>query len=480
MPTNVPPIVFSPTGIVVPPSADVLAGEQADINAAFNGNLNFSPTSPATPQNQLASSFAALVSNVYDEFLFLANMFDPAYAFGRYQDAIGQFYGMTRTGAEPTSVVCNVSGAGVTIPVGALAIDTSGNIYAATEAVTIPIGGGTLSQTFAALVPGPTQCPAGTLNRIYQAIPGWDTITNPADGVVGNDTETRAEFEVRRQATLQANARNTLQAIRGAVLNVTNVLDAYTTQNNTGGAITIGGVMLPAHSVYVAVSGGAALDVATAIWSKLPPGPTMVGNTTVNVQDTRAPYVSPFPTYAITFQIPTSLPVLFAVQLANGPDVPSDAVTQVQNAIISAFNGEAGFPRAGIGSTIYATRFIAPVALLGSWVRIISLLVGSPNAPDAQFTASIAGTTMTVSAVSSGTIAVGGILTDSTGDVAPGTTITAFGSGTGGTGTYTISSSQTVASESMSSTTPNDNDVIVQIDQEPVVDANDILVTLVG
>ena len=281
MATNVPPLVFSPTGIILPSPAAVLAGVQQDINAAFGSNLNFSNSS--TPQSQLAASIAAIVSNTYAEFLFLSQMFDPAFNFGRYQDAIARLYDLTRDGAEPTVVVCNVSGAGVTIPVGALAIDTSSNLYAATVAVTIPAGGGTLSQTFAAAVPGPTVCPAGTLNQTYQAIPGWDTITNPADGVVGSNTETRAQLEARRQATLQANARSVLAAVRGAILEVAGVLDAYTAQNSTGGPVSIGGVTMPAHSFYAAAVGGLALDVATAIFDKLAPGPTMVGNTTVSV-----------------------------------------------------------------------------------------------------------------------------------------------------------------------------------------------------
>jgi hypothetical protein len=61
-----------------------------------------------------------------------------------------------------------------------------------------------------------------------------------------------------------------------------------------------------------------------------------------------------------------------------------------------------------------------------------------------SFTASISGTTMTVSAVASGTIAVGQLITGT--GVTAGTTITALGTGTGNTGTYTVSASQTVAS----------------------------------
>lgn len=63
------------------------------------------------------------------------------------------------------------------------------------------------------------------------------------------------------------------------------------------------------------------------------------------------------------------------------------------------------------------------------------------------FTASIALTTMTVTAVSSGLLAL--FQTVSGAGVSAGTQITAFGTGTGLTGTYTVSISQTVGSEAM-------------------------------
>jgi hypothetical protein len=59
-------------------------------------------------------------------------------------------------------------------------------------------------------------------------------------------------------------------------------------------------------------------------------------------------------------------------------------------------------------------------------------------------TGSIASTTLTVTAVSVGTLQVGSVITGT--GVATGTTITALGTGTGGTGTYTVNISQSVVS----------------------------------
>jgi len=78
-----------------------------------------------------------------------------------------------------------------------------------------------------------------------------------------------------------------------------------------------------------------------------------------------------------------------------------------------------------------------------------NLFLDSGTAGDAVFTASISGTTMTVSAVTSGTIYVGCLITGT--GVTANTTITALGTGTGGAGTYTVSQSQTVSSTAITS-----------------------------
>ncbi len=67
----------------------------------------------------------------------------------------------------------------------------------------------------------------------------------------------------------------------------------------------------------------------------------------------------------------------------------------------------------------------------------------------AAFTGSISGTTLTVTAVTSGVIAVGQVLSGS--GVTADTVITAYGTGTGGAGTYTVNNSQTLASDALTS-----------------------------
>lgn len=67
---------------------------------------------------------------------------------------------------------------------------------------------------------------------------------------------------------------------------------------------------------------------------------------------------------------------------------------------------------------------------------------------DAVVTGSIATTTLTVTAVASGTLAIGQILSGA--GITAGTKITALGTGTGGTGTYTVTPSQSASSTTVS------------------------------
>jgi hypothetical protein len=73
--------------------------------------------------------------------------------------------------------------------------------------------------------------------------------------------------------------------------------------------------------------------------------------------------------------------------------------------------------------------------------------ISNPSA--ATFTGSISTTTLTVTSVLSGTIAVGQAIFGA--NVSQNTVITALGTGTGGVGTYTVSNSQTTASTSINS-----------------------------
>lgn len=364
--TNVPLPTFTDTGFTSPEELAIYAGVIADFSAAFGGNIN---PGMSTPQGQLSTSFAAVIGAFNDLFVDFTNLVDPARSSGRMQDALARIYFLSRRGATPTVVEATVTGAtGVILNVGSLARASDGTIYQSLSTVTIPPAGSTNVQ-FAALTNGPIACPAGSLNTIYRTVPGWDGISNAADGLPGRDEESPASLEERRALSVAGNATGILPAVRGSVLGVTGVVDAYVTENNTGADVVVGTQTILAHSLYVAVQGGSDADVARAIWLKKPPGCDYTGDTTVVVEDDNSGYVSP-PTYDVSFQRADALAINFVVTIANRPDVPGNIAAQVRAAI------EAYFPTvARIGQTIFAASFVCPIAAIGPYARVNTVTV---------------------------------------------------------------------------------------------------------
>jgi uncharacterized phage protein gp47/JayE len=478
--TAVPSIQFTETGLVLPQESATLAGAQSDINAAFGGKLN-----PAlnTPQGQLASSLSAIVSNNNDQFAEFVNQIDPDTNDGFMQDAIARIYFLNRSPGAPTVVQCLCIGSlGTVIPVGAQARDNSGNVYLCTQAGTIPVGG-SITLPFANAVVGPIACPANTLSTIYQAIPGWDTINNPADGVVGSNVETAAEFRVRRDQSVALNAHGSLPSIYAAVFDVTGVIDAYATENVTGAPIVVGPTnftLLP-HSFYVAATGGVASAVANAIWTKKDLGANMNGNTTVVVTDNSG-YSFPKPTYNITFEIPPAVAYNFIINIKNSAALPSTIAADVTAAVAAQFNGVVGavLPNGVIAMTSGARVRIGSLLLAASFYGAVATCEG-PAIP-VQVLTIFLGSTFTGLGTLVGGTNVLTVTTASTGSLTPGTAVSGtniptgativqqLSGASGGVGTYQMSANATATVASPEAITGGGSTAQqIGIDQQPTL-----------
>lgn len=377
--SNVPDLEITAAGVISPQAVDIRAGVLADENEAFGGELDI--VTPSTPQARLADQLTSNILDANAEIARTLAMVDPATSEGRWQDGIGRIYFLSRKGAIASVVAAECVGQpGVTLPAGALAQDDDGNIWQSLGVAVFSLGG-TATVQFACLLLGPVELGIGALTKIAQTSPGWDAITNLAPATVGSATETRTSFEIRRQESVAKNGHGTPPAIRSAVWDVENVLDVFVYDNFTNATVNYGSTNYPlvAHSLYVGVVGGEDQDIANAIWTKKDAGCDMNGNTTVVVQDTEG-YSFPYPQYNITFNRPDALPILFAVQLANNPSLPSDIIALTKAAIISTFTGANGAQRARMGGLIFASNYYAAVASLGTSVSIIQIKVGTVTA----------------------------------------------------------------------------------------------------
>ena len=459
--TNVPqPTWNTSTGFQVPSTSSILLGAQADYSAAFNATLNFALT---TPQGQLTSSEAVILSNTYQLFVYYTQQMDPNYSSGRMQDGIGYIYFITRNAAQPTVLQIACNGSNATLPVSvsggppaAQVIDSDGNIYTCTNQIVLPSGGGTVVTSFACNTPGPIPVPETV--TIYRQINGWDSAA-VSSGVEGINVEGREAFEARRADSVAGNSLGPIGAIIGAVAAVPGVIDYYGYSNNSGITVVVGGVPIPANAIYICVAGGAASAVAQAILSKKSPGAPMSGNTTVTVYDSNPLYAQPVP-YQITFEIPTPLQFYFDVTLVESAQVPSNAATLIQTALVNAFtegimpNQSATAPlvpnlRARIGSgSVFASTYTQVVNALGSWAQVANISIGSANSPDATVLGYISGNVLTVTEILSGVVKLNDYVVDENDVVPVATQITIFGTGVGGTGTYTVNNPVTLGNAS--------------------------------
>lgn len=379
MSSNVPALEITPLGVIAPQAVTIRAGVLADENAAFGGELDI--VTPSTPQAYLADNLTSNILDANGEIAYTLAMIDPATSEGRWQDGIARIYFLSRKGATASVVAALCTGApGVTLPGGALAEDTDGNLWQSTgDAVFSP--GGTVTVQFACLLLGPVELGISGLTQIAQTSPGWDAITNLAPATVGSATETRGAFELRRQESVAANAHGTPPAIRSAVWTVEDVLDVFVYDNFTNATVNYGSTNYPivAHSIYVGVVGGEDQAIADAIWTKKDAGCDMNGNTTVVVQDTEG-YSYPYPSYNVKFNRPTPLPILFAIQLANNTSLPANIVALTKAAIIATFTGANGAQRARMGGLIFASSYYAAVSQIGAFVSIVQIKIGTVTA----------------------------------------------------------------------------------------------------
>ena len=383
MSTNVPLVTWSNGSPVLPSEQDILAGVQADINAAFGGGVN---PSFQTPQGQLAMTETAIIGDKNSQIAYIANQVNPSMASGIWQDAIGEIYFITRIPATGTVVNCTCVGAvGTVIPVGAVAQDTTGYMYSSTASGTIPATGSVIIP-FQNQSTGAFTCNPSTLTIIVTAIAGWDIITNPAAGYLGNDVESRQAFEARRSTSVAVNSVNSLQSIYGALASLSDVVDVFVIDNPLGTATNFGvtNYPIPAHSVCISVAGGTATEIGTAIWNNKPPGCGYVTSEgsyatlgTATITDTN--YIPPVP-YTVTWLNAGNANTFFVVQIANNTLIPSNIIQLTQSAVLSSFQGlDGNGPKVGIGSTTYSGRYYGNINTINTNVNVIEVYLAVTN-----------------------------------------------------------------------------------------------------
>lgn len=367
---------FTDKGVIAPPTSEIKKDVQALFITAFGEGLNLDDS---TPQGYLIDGITNIIASKNANMIFLINQFNPSFATGIWQDALGNLYFLERKSATPTIVQCVCTGLAGTVipgldsPSGAAQVQNGdGDIFVCTSTGTIPASGNiTLQFQSAAL--GEIPAPANSVNRIYRQIQGWDTVNNPAAGVLGSNQESRSEYENRRKNSLALYATGSREAVYSRVFNVENVTDVVVVENDSSEAATIQGMTLVRNSICVVVSGGDNTEIAEAIRNSKSGGCATNGNTSVQLPTDFIP---------ILFERPQNTNVYLNISIDIDANTPANIDELIANAAVNNFNGEDGSERVTIGQTIYASRFYCPLLNLGANVVSIKISKDGSNFSD--------------------------------------------------------------------------------------------------
>lgn len=337
-----------------------------------------------SPDGQLIGILAQNVRDVLELLLQVYNSFSIDSAFGTTLDSRVAMSGIQRNAGTYTmaEVDVTVSEALTLLGLDDLLVNPNDTVFTVADdagnefqlvATQIFGAAGTATLTFKSSVIGQIQTTANTIQTIVTAQLGVTSVNNPttASDVEGLPEETDPQLKIRRAASFYLQAVGPADAIRAALLEVDDILDAYVVENNTGAPVS--GV--PAHSIWVIVNGGLDIEIAQVIYTKKDPGCGMFG---ANSQIVVRPQGNSFTAYwddALT-QVLTIRATLVPKIPGETFDLPADAIA-LANALIYKLGQSPN-----IGDVVVAMQAIEPNAILttvnvskdggGTWEDIVS------------------------------------------------------------------------------------------------------------
>jgi hypothetical protein len=150
---------------------------------------------------------------------------------------------------------------------------------------------------------------------------------NSDNAELGRDTETDAEFRLRREQLLRVVGSGTVEAIRARIRELSYVVQCFVFENTT--MATVDGI--PAKAFEAVAYGGLVTDnqeIADTIWEVKPAGIQAYGSTNKTVVDSQG--IS----HTIGFSRPVEVPIYFKLTVdAYADDFPTAGEVQIKAAM---------------------------------------------------------------------------------------------------------------------------------------------------
>ena len=370
MATSYPLATLAPTidatGISAPSYNDVYQSLLASFKNIYGNDIYVEPDS------QDGQWLAVLAQAIYESnqaavTCFLA--FSPTYSQGTHLSDLVRLNGISRNIATNSTALGTAVGVAGTIIVSGVVQDADGNLWNLPASVTIPLTG-SIDVTVTAQAAGNLAAPIGSITKIYNPQLAWQSFSNTVEATVGAAVEQDATLRVRQGMSVATPALTIVEAISGAVANVSGVTRSFVYENDTGVTDAKG---IPAHSVSVVALGGNSADIAAAIAKRKTPGAQTYGSTTVVVYD-RYGLATP-----INYFILALVPIYFSVTVKALAGWVATTPAEIKTALAAFVNS------LKIGEDVYLSQSMASAGLigttLGSTFYISDFKLGTTPAP---------------------------------------------------------------------------------------------------
>lgn len=260
----------STSGVVIPDTSDIQDEVVSMFKAVFGQNID---TTPETIIGRLIEAFTVFFRDTVGITAQNACQYNLNAATGIYLDALGALFGVSRNSSSRSSVTVTLTGdVNTAIPAGTIFATRDGDAFYLDSDATIPsaeeetgTGKASTSGTALSMNYGPVKCLRGDMISIVSPISGLDSVTNANDATLGSLGESDDSYRNRIRSAI-GGFGGMVPSVYKALYEATygdnsakSVRHALVLNNGDGIAVSMKGVTLAPHSIFVCVDAPATI-----------------------------------------------------------------------------------------------------------------------------------------------------------------------------------------------------------------------------
>lgn len=321
--------------------------------------------------------------------LLYGGLYNPDIANDVWLKSLCKFNDIKAKPATPSIVNCVVTGLpGTIIPINKQVLNTNGDVFYNPSVIVIPESGVT-TILFKSLVLAPINCNAGTVNRIVQTLPGWDSVNNPSDGILGTNEQSNYALRSNRKYSLAINSAGGVDSVISALNENENIINFGVQENPLDLPQVIQGVTINPHCIYVSIyttyTDEIKNQIANILYSKR--YCTMQGDTTWSITDAKYNYI----TFEARWQTAIVTPVQVNISIQDSPTYPANIIDLIKAAILDNWNGDfIGIEKYRMQDVINISRFYPSLIALNVYqINSITIQLVTSGTPATSISVSL-------------------------------------------------------------------------------------------